>query len=157
MSILSQLLAAVGVLSAGIIYGTDMLGAIVGRPTWEHVDERTLVIANGTMHYYGDRRFPIPGILSIVATVLTAAASAVSAHWPATAAAAVASVALVIWLTIYKTVNAPINRELTRAAHEGRVPENARALQTRWDSVIYLRAALQGIAVAALCVVLVLH
>jgi hypothetical protein len=157
MEILSLLLAAVGVLSAGVIYGTDMLGAIVGRPTWEHVDVRTMVIATGTMHHYGDRRFPIPGILSIVATVLAGVASGIGGHWLAAAAAAVASVALVIWLTIFKTVNAPINKELSLAAHEGRVPDNARALQARWDSVINLRAALQGIAVAALCVVLVLH
>jgi hypothetical protein len=61
------------------------------------------------------------------------------------------------WLVIYGTINAPINKQLTRAAQEGRVPPNARDLQTRWDSVIYLRAALQGAAVAALCITLVPH
>jgi hypothetical protein len=59
-------------------------------------------------------------------------------------------------LGLGQKVNAPINRELTAAAQEDRVPENARALQTRWDSVIIARAALQGIAVAALCAVLAL-
>jgi hypothetical protein len=29
------------VLAAGIIYGTDVLGALVMRPTWEKVDDRT--------------------------------------------------------------------------------------------------------------------
>ena len=157
MNTLSHILAIIGVLTAGVIYGTDMLGALVGRPTWQKVDDRTLVMANGTMHYYGDRRFPIPGFVSVLATVLTAVTSAAAGHWPATAAAAVASVALLIWLAIYRTVNQPINKQLTLAAQEGRVPENARALQTRWDSVIYLRAALQGIAVAGLCIVLVLR
>ena len=83
--------------------------------------------------------------------------SAISGHWPATAAASTAATALLIWLAIYTTINAPINKQLTQAAQEGRVPPNARDLQTRWDSVIYLRAALQGIAVAGLCVTLVLH
>jgi hypothetical protein len=86
--------------------------------------------------------------------VLAAGASALSERWLATAAALVATVALVVWLAIYKKVNAPINRELTAAALENRVPENARALQTRWDSVITARVVLQGIAVAALCGVL---
>jgi hypothetical protein len=157
MTTLSHVLAITGVLTAGIIYGTDALGALVGRPAWNKVDDRTLVMATGFMHYYGDRRFPIPGILSVAATVLTAVTSAISGHWPATAAASTATAALLTWLAIYTTINAPINKQLTQAAHEGRVPPNARDLQTRWDSVIYLRAALQGVAVAGLCLTLVLH
>jgi hypothetical protein len=156
MNLASHLLAAVAVLAAGIIYGTDVLGALVMRPTWEKVDDRTLVMVNGHMHYYGDRRFPIPGILSVVATVLAAGASALSGRWLPTAAALVATAALVVWLAIYMRVNAPVNRALTTAAQEGRVPQDARALQTRWDSVITSRAVLQGIAVAALCAVLAL-
>lgn len=156
MNLVSHLLAVVAVLAAGIIYGTDTLGALVMRPTWQKVDDRTLVMVNGHLHYYGDRRFPIPGILSVVATVSAAGASALSERWLATAAALVATVVLVAWLAIYLRVNAPINRELTAAAQENRVPENARALQTRWDSVITARAGLQGIAVAALCAVLAL-
>jgi hypothetical protein len=157
MTTLSHTLAIIGVLTAGIIYGTDALGALVGLPAWQKVDDRTLVMATGYMHYYGDRRFPVPGILSVTATVLTAVTSAISGNWPATAAASTAAAALLTWLAIYQTINAPINKQLTQAAQEGRVPPNARDLQTRWDSVIYLRATLQGLAVAGLCVTLVLH
>ena len=60
MTTLSHVLAITGVLTAGIIYGTDALGALVGRPAWNKVDDRTLVMATGFMHYYGDRRFPVP-------------------------------------------------------------------------------------------------
>lgn len=156
MHALSQLLAVVGILTAGIIYGTDTLGALVGRPTWKQVDEHTLVMANGTMHYYGDRRFPIPGFLSVFTTVLAAVFAAVAGRGAATAVAAVAAVALLVWLAVYKKINAPINAILTKAAQEHRVPDNARELQDRWDSVIYLRASLQFVAVGALCVVLLL-
>ena len=157
MTTLSHILAITGVLTAGIIYGTDALGALAARPTWKKVDDRTLVIATGFMHYYGDRRFPVPGTLSIAATIATAVTSAISGHWPATATASAAAAALLTWLAIYQTINAPINKQLTQAAQEGQVPPNARDLQTRWDSVIYLRAALQGIAVAGLCLTLILH
>ncbi len=156
MEILSQLLAAVGVLTAGIIYGTDMLGALIGRPTWAKVDDRALVMVSGYMHYFGDRRFPVPGIASVVTTVLATATSAIGGRWAAAAAGLVGTIALLTWLAIYFRVNAPINRVLTLAAQENRVPENARELQTRWDSVITVRVVLQGIAVAALCAVLAL-
>lgn len=156
METLSQLLAAVGVLTAGIIYGTDMLGALVGRATWTKIDDRALVTVNGWMHYFADRRFPIPGIVSVVATVLATATSAVGGRWSAAAAGLVGTVALLVWLAIYFRVNAPINRVLTLAAQENRVPENTRELQNRWDSVVVARVVLQGIAVAALCAVLAL-
>ncbi len=157
MTTLSHVFAIIGVLTAGMIYGTDVLGALVGRPAWKKVDDRTLVIATGFMHYYGDRHFPVPGILSIAATVLTAVTSAIAGHWAATAAASTAAAALLTWLAVYMTINAPINKQLTRAAQEGRIPPNARDLQNRWDSVIYLRAALQALAVAGLCIALILH
>jgi hypothetical protein len=157
MTTLSHILAIAGVLTAGIIYGTDAFGALVARPAWHKVDDRTLVMATGNFHYYGDRRFPVPGILSVAATILTAVTSAISGHWPATAAASTAAAALLTWLVIYQTINAPINKQLTQAAQQGRVPPNARDLQTRWDSVIYLRGALQGVAVAGLCVTLILY
>lgn len=156
MNLASHLLAVLAVLTAGIVYGTDMLGALVSRPAMRKVDDRALVQVNGHLHYYADKRFPIPGALSVIATVLAAGACALSGRWLAMAAGLVATVALLIWLAIYRMVNAPINRELTAAALENRVPENARALQTRWDSVITARVVLQGIAVAALCGVLAL-
>ena len=34
MTTLSHVLAITGVLTAGIIYGTDAFGALVGRPAW---------------------------------------------------------------------------------------------------------------------------
>jgi hypothetical protein len=46
----------------------------------------------------------------------------------------------------------PVNTALTAAALAGRVPRDARQLQSRWDSVINARVALQMLALAALCV-----
>jgi len=53
-------------------------------------------------------------------------------------------------------VSAPINRQLTAAADAGQTLPNGRALQAKWDSIIGARAMLQGLAVAALCVVLMI-
>jgi hypothetical protein len=59
-----------------------------------------------------------------------------------------------VWLGLYTQVSAPINRELTAAADSNRVLPNGRALQAKWDRIIGARAILQGLAVAALCVAL---
>jgi len=48
-----------------------------------------------------------------------------------------------------------VNAELTRQARAHSVPTDARALQTRWDSVIVARALLMGFAVVALAAALV--
>jgi hypothetical protein len=56
---------------------------------------------------------------------------------------------------IYLRISAPINRALTSAADGHQTPTNARSLQHDWDRVIALRATLQGLAVAALCMTLV--
>jgi hypothetical protein len=68
--------------------------------------------------------------------------------------AGAALILLLVWLTLYARVSAPINRQLTAAADTGQVLPNARALQAKWDRIIGARAMLQGLALAALCVVL---
>jgi len=69
---------------------------------------------------------------------------------------AMALVLLVIWLALYARVSAPINRQLTAAADADQQLPNGRALQAKWDRIIGARAVLQGLALAALCVVLMI-
>ncbi len=82
-------------------------------------------------------------------------------HPPTARAAVVDAVATELGLRatalgrIYRTVAAPLNAELTRHALAGSVPSAARALQTRWDSVIVARVLLIGFAVLALAAALV--
>ena len=146
--------ALIAVLGTAVVYGTDVFCAIVLRPALAVVDDRALVAVMGSVHRYGDRRMPVPGVLGVVATAVSAALATVAAHWAQTIAAGAALVALVIWLVLYTRVSAPINRQLTAAADASRALPNGRALQAQWDRIIGARAMLQGLAVAALCVVL---
>jgi hypothetical protein len=84
----------------------------------------------------------------------TAALAGASGHWVSAAAAALATLALVIFLAIYNRVSKPVNTALTAASLAERVPGDARQLQAGWDSVIDARVALQTLALAALCVAL---
>ena len=146
--------ALIGILATAAVYGTDVFCAMVLRPALREVDDAALVAVMGNVHRYGDRRMPVPGVLGVVASAAAAVLAVVDAHWFRVAASGVALLLLVVWLVVYARVSAPINRQLTAAADEGRTLPNGRALQAKWDSVIVARATLQGAAVAALCVVL---
>jgi hypothetical protein len=119
----SQALAALAVLSVGVIYGTDIFSAVVLRPAMAALSDRELTQAAGRIHQYGDQRLPFPGI---------------------------ALIALLGWLGLYLRIAAPINRRMTKAARDQQTPADIRAMQARWDSIITTRAALQGSAMALL-------
>jgi len=64
-----------------------------------------------------------------------------------------ALVALLTHLTEYLRIAKPINTVTTEGVKFGRLMANIRELQQRWDSVIWLRAALLFIAMATLIMV----
>lgn len=154
MRTLIEILASLAILANAVIYGTDVFGAIVMRPAIAAVDDRTLTQLLGHIHRIADRRFPAIGAAGLIAAMATAALAGASGHWVSAAAAALATLALVIFLAIYNRVSKPVNTALTAAALADRVPGDARQLQARWDSVINARVALQTLALAALCVAL---
>jgi hypothetical protein len=106
----------------------------------------------GNVHRFGDRRLPVPGILGMIASTTACVLAAMAGRAVASAAAGAALALLISWLLIYLRISAPINRVLTAAADGHETPTDARSLQRDWDRVIALRATLQGLAVAALCV-----
>ena len=151
---LARVAALIGVLGTAVVFGTDVFCAMVQRPALARVDDRALVAVMGYVHRYGDRRMPIPGVIGMVAAATSAAFAAVAGSWAAAIMATAALALLLVWLTLYIRVSAPINRQLTAAAQASQIPTNARALQANWDRIINARAALQGVAVCALCVTL---
>lgn len=148
--------ATFAILALAVIFGTDVVSAVVFRPVYAEIDDRSLVQVTGRGHYYGDRRLPVVGILG---TVLTAATVVLSLLWGtpvAAAAAALALLLLLVWLTLFARISAPINKKLTAAALADDVPSDARALQARWESIIPLRAVLLGLSILFLCATILL-
>jgi hypothetical protein len=154
MRTLIEIIASLAILANAVIYGTDVFGAIIQRPAIAAVDDRTLTQVMGHIHRVADRRLAIVSISGLIAAVVTAALAAASGRWVSTAAGVLAALALITFAAIYTRISKPVNIALTAAAVAGRVPDNARALQARWDSVINGRVALQTVALAALCVAL---
>ncbi|MDT5203426.1 MAG: hypothetical protein QOD34_62 [Mycobacterium sp.] len=152
----AEFFALIAVLATAVVYGTDVFCAMVQRPAMAHVDDGSLLVVMGSIHRYGDRRMPVPGVLGILAAAISAALAAVSGRWPQAGAAGLAVGLLVVWLVIYLRVSAPINRQLVAALDRSGAPVDARGLQRDWDAVITIRAVLQGSALAALCAALLM-
>ena len=156
MTTLSYLLIAVSVLACGVVYGTDIFAAIVLRPALALVDDRTLLCTMGHVHDVADKRMPVPGVVGLIGAIAGTVVAAITGHLGTTVAGVCAVAALLSWLAIYVRVSAPINRQLTAASRSGQAPSHARDLQQRWDRVINLRSLLQMMALAALCLMLIL-
>jgi hypothetical protein len=56
MRTLIEILAGLAILANGVIYGTDVFGAIVLRPAIAAVGDRTLTQLLGHIHRIADRR-----------------------------------------------------------------------------------------------------
>ena len=152
----AQVLAVLAVLANGIVYGTDFCAALITRAVHRKLDDATVTLYAGWGHYYGDRRMPFAGAGGVITTALVIVVAAIAGHAGAAFAAGVALLALVCWLGLYVVIAKPINTAQTAAATTGEIPANARALQDEWDSILGYRVGLQGVALTALCVVLIL-
>ena len=155
MNAFATIAAVTGVLATGIIYGTDVFCALVQRPALARLDDATMAEAMGRVHQYGDRRLPAPGIIGILAAAAATAAATVSGSPASATAAGIALIATLTWLGLYLRV--AVSRALTAAAIAHVTPGNARALQSRWDSIITTRALLMAAAVAGLAVSAATH
>lgn len=149
MNNLATVAVIVAIATNSVIYGTDIFCALIMRPAALGAADASVADLIGRVHEYGDRRLPIPGAISVVAAALVIVASHNGAG---RIGGAIALVALLGWLAIYVRISAPINKQLRVAAAAHTVPADTRALQQRWDSVIWPRAGLQALALAGLLV-----
>ena len=126
MTALGQVLIATSVLACGIIYGTDVLSAIVLRPALALADDQTLVSIRGRVHDFGNRRLRMPGVAGLVAAILETAMIAWAGHLAATVAGTIAVVTLACWLIIYARISAPINSRVPARADRRGHPRGPR-------------------------------
>ncbi|MGI5221866.1 DUF1772 domain-containing protein [Nocardia sp. CA-290969] len=154
MLTLIQVLAVLALVTNSVVYGADAVAALVTRSVNARLDDATMTLSAGWGHYFADARMPPIGITGLVSALAAAVVAGLSGYPVAAAAAAVAVVALVVWLVLYARVAKPVNTAQKAAALSGVVPENARALQRRWESIIVLRVGLQVVALVALAVVI---
>ena len=156
MIVLTVTLAIVAAICTAVIFGTDVLVALVMRPAYAELDDHAMVQIVGRSHRLGTQRLPVPGVVSVVAAALTTLSALVAGWLTAGLAAGAGLVLLLAWLVIFNRISLPINKVLIAASEAGETPADARALQARWDSVIVLRATLQGTALIGFCMAIAL-
>lgn len=144
MDAVGLLLVIVALLGAGVTYGTDSFAALVWNTSLGRLTNAEMTRVVGYVHYYGDRRLPIPGAIGTVAVVLAAIAAFVAGESTAGALRTAAAVLAFGWLALYVVVAKPINAAFSEAATEGRVLEDAPQQQAAWNRVIVPRVVLQG-------------
>ncbi|MBF5002394.1 DUF1772 domain-containing protein [Nocardia sp. BSTN01] len=155
METVVQILLTVAIVGTAAVYGTDVFSSFVLRPALTHLSDAEITSAMGHMHRIADKRMPFPGVIGGVAAVIAATGAGFDGDAFVSVAAALGFAFVVPWLMIYARVAAPVNKALAKAATEGQVATDTRALQATWDSVINARVALQGAALLALCIALV--
>ena len=140
-------LRVAAILGVGVAYGTDAFFALVGRRALGRSAEGSMAEVMGRLHETADARMPVVGATGMIATaaVAVAAGPSIGRRLGLTALAA-----QVGFLGLYMTLSAPINQRLTTAAQRGQIPDDARALQHRWDRVVLARVALLAIALGCL-------
>ncbi|MGI4821178.1 MAG: hypothetical protein ACRYFV_08190 [Janthinobacterium lividum] len=144
-----QALVALALLSTGVVYGTDVFFALVARTALRRADEASLTRVLGHLHAVADVRMPLVGATALLSTAGLALAAGGWGTLPG-GLALLALVGLLTQLTAYLRVAQAVNRAQTAAAQQDIIPPDARALQTRWDSVIVLRAGALTLAMLAL-------
>lgn len=144
-----QTLAALALLSTGVVYGTDVFFALVVRPALRRADAASMTRVLGHLHAVGDARMPLLGATGLLATAGLALAAG-GWHTRPGSLALLALLGLLTHLAAYLRVAKPVNQAQTAAAQHDIIPPDARALQTRWDSVITLRAGALTVTMSAL-------
>jgi hypothetical protein len=89
-------IAVIAVLGTAVVYGTDVFCAVVLRQALASISDDAVVAVMGSVHRFGDRRMPIPGVLGVVGAAAGTALAAVTSHWPQTIEAGIALAALSI-------------------------------------------------------------
>ncbi len=146
--LLANALLILSILSAGVVYGVDVFFAVVGRPALAVSHDAAIANVMGHLHKTADARMPVFGILGVLATLSFAIVTQVgtTASW----LALIALGGLLIQLSLYLTVAKPVNQKMTEALQLGKVPDDIRDLQNRWDSVIVGRALAMTLAIGCL-------
>ena len=138
MYTINYIVGIITVLSTGIVFGTDFVSAFVGRKALLKSDEASMANVLGNMHDVADKRMPIPGVMAILGTVYLLIFKGLGT--PDFILFIIALVALLTHLVVYLLISKPVNEQMKEAVKYGRILRNARALQKKWDSVIWIRS-----------------
>lgn len=128
------------VLCTAIVFGTDSFFAFVGKKALSKSKEAALLNVAGNLHEVADKRMPIVGGAALLGTLYLALSKGVGTHDGILFL--IAFIAMLAHLLLFLSVAKPVNEQMREAVRFGRLLDDVRALQNKWDSVIGFRAIL---------------
>jgi len=150
-TVLLHILNGTAIVATAIVFGTDVFFALVGKKAAAISKDSSIADLMGHFHEVADARMPVIGITAIATTLLQVIVAGVQTISGQLAIVSLA--ALLIHLFIYFTISKPVNNIMVEGVKFGRLVDNVRQLQQRWDKVINLRAALLLIAITSLILI----
>ncbi|MGY3211887.1 hypothetical protein [Mucilaginibacter sp. HD30] len=146
--LITDILLPISILSAGVIYGTDMFHAVAGKKATAMSKDSSIADVYGHTHYIADQRMPFIGITGLVSTALMTAIN--YTHTSVAILSGFALLMLLAHLALYMILAKPINKMMSEAALKNVVPDDIRILQQKWESAIYYRAGILSMAMLSL-------
>jgi hypothetical protein len=132
-----------------VVLGTDVFFTVVGRTALARASASAMLDVMANLHAVADRRMPVFGAVGVVGAGLLVALSP-----QVRVLAAVSLGAQVLFLALYGAFAKPINDQMVSAIRGGHESYDARALQSRWESILVYRSTLLAIALGTLLLAL---
>ena len=144
-------LNGIAIICTAVVFGTDVFFAVIGKKSVMKSKETSIADVFGHFHEIADTRMPFFGASAILATILQIVLYGI--HSIPGILSAVAFAGMMSQLLIYIFISKPINVTMVESVKYGRVLNNVRVLQERWDKVILWRAL--SLLLAIICLVMI--
>ncbi len=144
-------LNGIAIICTAVVFGTDAFFALVGKKSAVKSKESSIADVFGHFHELADIRMPFFGATAILTTLAQIIIYGI--HSLPGKLALAALLGMGSQLLIYIFVSKPVNTVLVDAVKFGRVLNNVRELQERWDKVILWRAVSLLFAIAFLIMI----
>ena len=144
-------LNGIAIISTAAVFGTDTFFALIGKKSAIKSKESSIADVFGHFHELADIRMPFFGATAILTTLAQIILYGI--HSLPGKLAAAALLGMVSQLLIYLFISKPVNVAMVDAVKFGRVLNNVRELQERWDKVILWRAISLLFAIVSLIMI----
>ena len=150
-TVLIQVLNGASIVATAVVFGPDAFFALVVKKAAAKSKDSSIADLTAHFHEVADVRMPFVGITAMLTTLMQVVAVGVQTIHGQVAVVALA--ALLAHLAIYFTISKPVNNIMVEGLKFGRIVNNIRQLQQRWDKVIALRALLLTVAILGLIII----
>ncbi len=144
-------LNGVAIICTAVVFGTDVFFALIGKESAIRSKESSIADIFGHFHELADVRMPFFGATALLTTLAQVIFYGI--HSIPGKLSIAALFGMVSQLLIYILISKPVNVIMVDSVKYGRVLNNIRELQERWDKVILWRAV--SLLVAIICLILI--